>query len=151
MNCVSIGSHNGLSPVRRQAIIWTNAGLLSIGSLGTIFSEILIKIQNFSFIKMHLKISSAKWRPFCPERDELSCDTSQLGSIANIKENWNCKSTLIIHASWFNYKSWEHRNWQEGECNDAYGTKYKLARKLQYTPHNIHMVCLCFISKWLHR
>ena len=32
---------------RRQAIIWTIAGLLSIGPLGTNFSEILIKIQNF--------------------------------------------------------------------------------------------------------
>ena len=35
-----------------QAIIETNAGLLSIGPLGTNFSEILIKIQNFSFMKM---------------------------------------------------------------------------------------------------
>ena len=49
-----------------QAIIYTNAGLLSIGPLGTNFSEILIKAHNFSFIKMHLKLSSAKWRPFCP-------------------------------------------------------------------------------------
>ena len=24
--------------------------------------------KNFSFTKMHLKVSSAKWRPFCPER-----------------------------------------------------------------------------------
>ena len=39
---------------------------LSIEPLGTILSEILIKIRNFSFMKMHLKISSAKWRPFCP-------------------------------------------------------------------------------------
>ena len=31
----------------------------------TNFSEILIKIQNFSFTEMHLKILSAKWRPFC--------------------------------------------------------------------------------------
>ena len=30
------------------------------------FSEILIKIQNFSFMKMHVKILSAKWQPFCP-------------------------------------------------------------------------------------
>ena len=30
-----IGSDNGLSPVRRQAIIWTNAGLLLIGTLRT--------------------------------------------------------------------------------------------------------------------
>ena len=42
-----IGSDNGLSPVRRQAIIWINADLLSIGILGTNFSEILIKIQTF--------------------------------------------------------------------------------------------------------
>ena len=59
-----IGSDNGLSPGRHQAIIWTNAGLLLIGLLGTNFSEILITIQAFSFKKMHLKISSVKWRPF---------------------------------------------------------------------------------------
>ena len=60
-----IGSDNGLSPGRRQSIIWTNAGLLLIGPLGTNFSEILIEIPTFSFKKMRLKVSSAKWRPFC--------------------------------------------------------------------------------------
>ena len=60
-----IGSDNGLSPERRQAIIWTNAGILLIEPLGTNFSEILIGIQIFSFKKMRLKMSSAKWRPFC--------------------------------------------------------------------------------------
>ena len=64
---VSIGSDNGLSPIRRQAIIWTNTELLSIVQLGTNFSEILIKK---SFTKMHLKITSTKWRPFCPGGDE---------------------------------------------------------------------------------
>ena len=67
--CVSkltiIGSDNGLSPGRRQAIIWTNAGILLIRSLGTNFNEILIGIQTFSFKKMYLKVSSGKWRPFC--------------------------------------------------------------------------------------
>ena len=67
--CVSkltiIGSDNGLSPDRRQAIIWTNTGLLLIGPLGTNFSEILIEILTFSFKKMLLKVSSAKRRPFC--------------------------------------------------------------------------------------
>ena len=66
--CVSkltiIGSDNGLSPGRRQAIIWTNDGFLLIGPLGTNFSEILIEINTFSFKKMHLKMSSGKWRPF---------------------------------------------------------------------------------------
>ena len=61
----SIGSDNGLSPGRGQAIIWTNAGILLIEPLGTNLSEILIKIQIFSFKKMHLKMSSGKWRPFC--------------------------------------------------------------------------------------
>ena len=75
INQVSIGSDNGLSPIRRQIIIWTNAGLLSIGPLGTNFTEILTKVQNFSFTKMHLKISSVKWRPFCPGGDELMCQT----------------------------------------------------------------------------
>ena len=64
-NLAIIGSDNGLSPGRRQAIILTNAGILSIGPLGTNFSEILIKIQTFSFMKMDLNVSSAKWRPFC--------------------------------------------------------------------------------------
>ena len=60
-----IVSDNGLSPDRRQAIIWTNAGLLSIGPLRTNFSENVIKIQQFSLKKMHVKMSSAKWRPSC--------------------------------------------------------------------------------------
>ena len=72
INWVSIGSNNGLSPIWRQAIIETNAGLLSIGPLGTNFNEILIKIQNFSFMKIQLKISSAKWRPFCQVGDEFN-------------------------------------------------------------------------------
>ena len=67
--CVSkltiIGSDNGLSPGRHQPIIWTNTGILLIGPLGTNFSEILIKIYTFSFKKMHLKMSSGKWRPSC--------------------------------------------------------------------------------------
>ena len=61
----TIASDNGLSPGRRQAIIWTDAGILSIGSLGTNFNEILSEIHKFSFKKMYFKISSAKWRPFC--------------------------------------------------------------------------------------
>ena len=61
-----IGSNNGLAPKKAPTIIWTSAGLLSIRPLGTNFHEILIKIQNFLFTKMHLKTSSAKWQPFCP-------------------------------------------------------------------------------------
>ena len=59
-----IGSDNGLSPGRRQAIIWTNAGILLIRTLGTNFSEIPCEIHTFSFSKMHLKMPSATWRLF---------------------------------------------------------------------------------------
>ena len=61
----TIGLDNGLLPGQRQAIIWTNAGILLIGPLRTNFSEILIEIPIFSFKKMHLKESSAKWQPCC--------------------------------------------------------------------------------------
>ena len=75
--CVSkltiIGSDNGLSPGRRQAIIWTNAEILLIGPLGTKFSEILIEIHTFSFKKMFLNMSSGKCRPFCLGLNVLNC------------------------------------------------------------------------------
>ena len=64
-NITLIGSDNGLSPGRRQVIIWTNAGILLIGPLGTNFSEILIKIITFSFKKMCSKMSSGKRRSSC--------------------------------------------------------------------------------------
>ena len=73
--CVSklttIGLDNGLSPGRRQVIIWTNAGILLIGTLGTNFSVILGEIHSFLFLKIHLKISSAKWRLFRLGLNEL--------------------------------------------------------------------------------
>ena len=65
VNLIIIGSDNGLSPGWCQAIIWTNAAILLIGHLWTNFSEILIEIRRFSFENMCLKVSSAKWQPFC--------------------------------------------------------------------------------------
>ena len=58
-----IGSDNVLSPGRRQAIIQTNDGVLLIEPLGTNVSEMWSEIHTFSFKEMHLKLSSAKWRP----------------------------------------------------------------------------------------
>ena len=49
---------------RRQAIVWTNAGILFILALGANFNEILIEIHTFSSKKMHLKTLSGKWPPF---------------------------------------------------------------------------------------
>ena len=57
LNWVSIGSGNGLSPLRRQAIAWTNDDKLSIGPIGQDFNEIgwaniLIPIGAF-WLKFH--------------------------------------------------------------------------------------------------
>ena len=57
-NVTIIDSVNDLSPWRRQTIIWTSAGILLIGPLGTQWSEILSELHTFSLKKKHLKISS---------------------------------------------------------------------------------------------
>ena len=66
-----IASDNDLVPGQRQAIIWTNAGILLIGPLGTNFSEILIQIHNFHWRKciwkgcLPLKLAAILSRPQC--------------------------------------------------------------------------------------
>ena len=60
VNYTIIGSDNGFTAGRRQAIIWTNAGILLIRPLGTNFSEIFIEIKTFSLVNLYLKVSSAK-------------------------------------------------------------------------------------------
>ena len=57
-NLTIIGSDNGLSPGRRQAIIWTNAAMLLIGHLETNFGDFLIEIYIFSLMETRLKMSS---------------------------------------------------------------------------------------------
>ena len=66
MNLVIIGSDNGLSAVRCQAITRINADVLSIRPPGTKFIEISIKVRRFSLKKMHLKMSSAKMAAILP-------------------------------------------------------------------------------------
>ena len=101
-----IGSDNGLSPGRRQAIIWTNAGILLIWTLGTNISEISTEIRAFSFKKMHLKMSSAKWRPFClglnvlneepgiADLTYVSCFPWKGGPVLGVRQNW-CKVLAV--------------------------------------------------------
>ena len=58
-------SDNGLSPDQRKVIIWTNTHTISIRHQRTYFNENLVESEKFSFKKMHLKMPSAKRRPFC--------------------------------------------------------------------------------------
>ena len=101
--CISkitiIGSDNGLSPDRRQAIIWTNAGLLLIGPLGTNFNEILIEILTFAFKKMRLKVSSAKRRPFCLGFNVLN--EQRLSNVTNAHMRSCQHEQCAIYYHWF--------------------------------------------------
>ena len=68
-----IGSDKGLSPGRRQAIIWTNAGILLITPLGTNFNEFFYRnsyifIQENAFQNVVCKIAAILSRPQCVNR-----------------------------------------------------------------------------------
>ena len=105
-NLTIIGSDNGLSPGRRQAITWTNVGILLIGPLGTNFSEMLIKIHTFSFKKIHLKMSG-KWRAFC------------LGlNVVRLQPHLN--DTVVLWYNWVHYDMILHTaqqlySWNNGQ------------------------------------
>ena len=93
-----IVSDNGLSPGRRQAIIWTNAGIMLIGPLGTNFNKNLIEIQNFLLRKMHLKVSSGKWRPSCFSLNVLTRLSSDSSCSAGLQDRFNTEwGTRIDH------------------------------------------------------
>ena len=68
-NLTIIGSDNGLSPGRRQAIIRTNDGILLIRPLGTNLSEILrnsnIFIQENAFESVVCEKAAILSRPQC--------------------------------------------------------------------------------------
>ena len=105
-NLTIIGSDNGLSPSRRQAIIWTNAGILLIGPLGTNFNENIIEILTFSFTKKRWKVSSAKWRPLCLSLNVLS------NSLEPINSNL-VYSGGVCHFYWYPLdKRTKYWNWQ---------------------------------------
>ena len=124
--CVSkltiIGSDNGLSPGRRQAIIWTNAGILLIGPLGTNFSEILIGIQTFPFKKLRLRMSSAKWRPSCLGLNELKWTLSI----------FQCDQPVSVDFLWCMWSNWTFL-WSYG-VNASLRTRVTLlaTKKVEY-------------------
>ena len=105
--CVSIltviGSDNGLSPGRRQAIIWTNVGILLSRIWGTNFSE----IHRFSFKKMNLKMPSVKWRHFCRGLNVLTLQ----GQVTHIIRQYTRPSLLQAmncrqNITWTNVGIW---------------------------------------------
>ena len=113
--CVSkqiiIGSDNGLSPGRRQAIIWTNAGKLLFGPPWTHFSGISIEIYTFSFNKVPSKTSFGKCRPFClglnvltlsPSKDRAKHDTTLKFVICWLVQHFIMTQNDIVRCSLIN-------------------------------------------------
>ena len=105
--CVSkitiIGSDNGLSPGRRQAIIWTNPGILLIGPCGTKFHEILIESQTFSFKKMHFKMSCwilGMTTTSMPAEDVFRLTLSTPGSARRWRHQMETFSALLAICAW---------------------------------------------------
>ena len=78
---VGIRSGNGLSPARRQALTWTNAGLLSIEPNRTNVREIWTSILKFSVQKMQMEISFAKMSIilFWPQCAQIHCGFNKQG------------------------------------------------------------------------
>ena len=87
-------SGNDLLPIWCQVITWTSAILISIRTWRPNFNLILIKFWTFSFKKMHLKLSSAKWLPFFSN------------SVLRIMKNNNsycqvaCQAAFVIKGGW---------------------------------------------------
>ena len=112
--CVSkfsiLGSDNGLSPGRRQTIIWTNAGLLLIGPLGTNFNEIVIKIQENAFEMVVWKMA-AIWsiglnvlNKIWPTKLRKMRTFHALGERDSVKDHfalWNIKSEFEPRCGYF--------------------------------------------------
>ena len=132
--CVSkltiIGSDNGLSPGRRQAIICTNAGILFIRPLGTNFNEMLIEILTFSFMKMRLKVSSAKWRPFCLGLNVLTLhhESPPAGITVGIVTPIGHLLVRASHAQICFIILWKYKYWYQLECFSFCNTRSKAPR-----------------------
>ena len=110
----SIGSDNGLSPGRRQAIIRTNAGILLIRPLGTNFSEFLVEILIFSFKKMRLEVLSGKRRPFCLGLNEPSSKNSspQSWKYLDLRSKERHPTDIRPLSTFQKYIRWSfHRQW----------------------------------------
>ena len=126
--CVSkliiIGSDIGLLPGRCQAIIWTNAGILSIGILVTNFCEILSGIHEFSSRK-------CIWK--CHLLNGSNFVSASMYSLQFLRKRpkfqpfvyFFCDSKDLVHKwfmSWL--KSAENYCWSNFGCNGWIRTKF---------------------------
>ena len=94
LNLPPLVSGNGLSPGRRQTIIWANAGIVLIGTLKTNLSEIFnqnwyIFIQENAFENIVWKMAAILSRPQCIKKNvQASMCRSQLLLVWEYSLQW---------------------------------------------------------------
>ena len=93
VNSTIIGSDNGLSPGRRQAIIWTNTGLLSIG---TLWNKLYWNLNQDTKVFIH--------------ENEFQCVVCEMAAIlswpqcvkqSSVTDNDICSSSFCMWAAWW--------------------------------------------------
>ena len=135
--CVSklstIGSDNGLSPGRRQAIIWNNARILLMGHLGTKIQWNVNRNSNI-FKKMRLKMPSGKRRPFC------------LG--LNVLKGNHYHKFCAMRFSYFLSRMSEFYHIIKRFTSDYINSKHRLLNQIG-TSMNICTVCTWYIDTYV--
>ena len=130
---IIIGSYNGLSPDRRQAIIWTNARFIVNWTLANTFQWKFIQIQQFSLKKMHVKMSSAKWSPSC-----LGLNVSSVSG-----ESVACQHKVIYRRK-TNFQIIQTRSWNPQNTMDIYSVYLVNVQKI--TKEANGFVCVYFAT-----
>ena len=96
---------------------YCNDGILSNGPLGTNLNEDLITSYTFSFKKLHLKISSAKWRLFRLGLNVLNpsyvryCRASADVVLWGTRASWSRFPWIVLRSlfgCWVRQNTWHH-------------------------------------------
>ena len=122
LNICVINHHwfrNYFWPVGCQTIIWTNAGIFSIGPLGTNFSEILIKIHTLSLNKIWLKISSGKFRPFSRPQCLQHLSIWQMLFRVHFRLRPFRSGTILTKALWWTQTEYRAKQGQQRVSSDV--------------------------------
>ena len=148
-NRTTIGSDNGLSPGRRQAIVSTNVGILTNRFLETNFSEILFEILIFSFKKMEFKRSSVKWRSF---RLGLSWLVYVLCVFHSCSQDYICVDIDPTEASNIGYSAKTHLKFNSREISFVHVIHFNCVIDIKIcAAHGTINVVLCtqFQNDWV--
>ena len=127
---------------------------MSIGHLGTHFSEILIKLQNFSFTEINLKISSTKRCPFVQGRWVNGAEASlQIYCFCIIQECFETSFITNVYWAWiyitivmfYCFLSFASIQTDESSYLCIYTTRIDII----HSPWNYHTIQTCVWPMWI--